>query len=62
MTQMTGGDTLQAETYAKTNSCSASPRANLVAKGRGFETYTLACTNGDTMMVRCEFGNCRALK
>ena len=36
--------------------------AHLAAKGPGFETYSVACATGDTMMVRCEFGNCRALR
>jgi len=58
----TGADALQAEQYAKQQQCSASASASLVAKGAGFETYSLACANGDAMMVRCEFGNCRALR
>lgn len=36
--------------------------AVFVAKGPGFETYSVACTSGDSMMVRCEFGSCRALR
>lgn len=59
---LSGTDTIQAEKYAREQSCSAEPHASLAAKGAGFETFSLACTNGDTMMVRCEFGNCRALR
>ena len=58
----TGEDTINAERVAKEQSCAVAPRAALVAKGPGFETYSAVCTSGDTMMVRCEFGNCRALK
>jgi len=60
---VTGGqELLQAERFAKAQACHASPQAALAAKGPGFETYSVACSSGDTMMVRCEFGNCRALK
>lgn len=58
----TGEDTINAERVAKEQSCATQPRAALVAKGPGFETYSMACISGDTMMVRCEFGNCRALR
>jgi len=51
-----------AETVARNSQCSQQPRAGLVAKGPGFETYSVACSNGDAMMVRCEMGNCRAMR
>lgn len=35
---------------------------SLVTKGPGAETYSAACANGDTLIVRCDFGNCRALR
>ena len=57
-----GVDMLQAERLARAQTCSGAPMPNLIAKGPGFETYSVACSNGDTMMVRCEFGNCRSLK
>lgn len=57
-----GQDVLTAQAFAKTQRCAADPRATLVAKGPGFETYSLLCANADTMVVRCEFGNCRALR
>lgn len=50
------------ERLPETKSCSSSPRATLVAKGPGFESYTVACQNGDAIVVRCEFGNCRVLQ
>lgn len=36
--------------------------AVLAAKGPGYETYSMACVSGDTLMIRCEMGNCRALR
>jgi hypothetical protein len=53
---------LGAERLAKDQNCAAQPSATLLAKGPGFETYSVACSNGDVLMVRCEFGKCRALK
>lgn len=58
----TGTDTYNAERLAKEQSCAALPRAALSAKGAGFETYSVACANGDTIAIRCEFGNCRVLR
>ena len=62
MRSETGTDTMQAEMFAKEQRCAATPRASRVAKRTGFETYSLLCANGSTMTVRCEFGNCRALR
>lgn len=57
-----GADTPQAEQHARAHSCTPNPTAFLIAKGPGFETFGIACTSGDTIMVRCEFGNCRTLR
>lgn len=57
-----GADALQAENYARGQSCNANPRAALIAKGAGFETFSVDCSGGDPIMVRCEFGNCRTLR
>lgn len=57
-----GQDGFQAERLAKAQSCSQEPRADLVATGPGFEAYSVTCTNGDAMSIRCEFGNCRVLR
>ena len=57
-----GKDAFQAEHLPAAKACSSQPRAVLSAKGAGFETYMVACSNGDTLAVRCEFGNCRALR
>ncbi|WP_077000110.1 hypothetical protein [Variovorax sp. KK3] len=58
--RVTGRDTYTAEQFAKSRSCAAVPMANLVDKGPGFERYSVACSNGQSLAVRCEFGNCRA--
>ncbi len=57
-----GESDFQVQRVAKDQSCNAQPQPALAAKGAGFETYTVACTNGDSLMVRCEFGNCRVLR
>ncbi|CAM5797793.1 hypothetical protein [Rhizobacter fulvus] len=57
-----GQDGFNAERLAKSQSCSAIPRAVLTGKGPGFETYSVACESGDALSMRCEFGNCRVLK
>lgn len=57
-----GTDTFNAERLARSQSCSEQPLASLVAKGPGFETFSVACANGDALAIRCEFGNCRVLR
>jgi hypothetical protein len=52
----------EAERAAKEKQCGVSPISTLTAKGAGFETYSVSCSNGDVMSVRCEFGNCRVLR
>jgi hypothetical protein len=52
----------QAEKFAKEQACTPTPALAMAAKGPGFETYSAACTSGDTLMIKCEFGNCRALR
>ena len=57
-----GKDLFQAERLPETRACNSQPRLSLTAKGGGYETYSVACTNGDALAIRCEFGNCRVLK
>ncbi|GKS73905.1 glycine zipper family protein [Acidovorax sp. SUPP950] len=57
-----GTDTFNAERLARDQSCTATPMAWLAAKGPGFETYTVPCSNGDALAIRCEFGQCRVLR
>ncbi|MDR2259548.1 MAG: Sbal_3080 family lipoprotein [Azoarcus sp.] len=42
--------------------CASAPAPVLTAKGGGAETYSIACDNGDVLIVRCEPGHCRTLK
>lgn len=60
--ERTGQDGFAAEAFARQQLCAATPRAVLVGKGPGFETYSVLCSNADLLMLRCEFGNCRALR
>ncbi len=55
----TGRDTYNAEQFAKARRCSVLPMATLIEKGPGYERHRIPCSNGETMAVRCEFGNCR---
>ena len=57
-----GQESRQVERMAKEASCSGEAPGILLAKGPGYETYSVACANGDVAMYRCEFRNCRALK
>lgn len=53
---------IEVEQLAKSVQCHTTPTATLSASGPGFETYSVPCSNGDALTVRCESGNCRALK
>lgn len=57
-----GSDSLAAERFAKGQACTNDPIASLTSKGPGFEIYSVRCANDDTLVVRCEWGNCRSLK
>ncbi|MGB3880142.1 MAG: glycine zipper family protein, partial [Diaphorobacter nitroreducens] len=57
-----GADAYSAERLAREQACHAQPVAALAAKGPGFETYSVPCSNGDALAIRCEFGNCRVLR
>lgn len=57
-----GKDAYVAERLARQLKCNDTSLATLVGKGAGYESYSMACTNGETLLIRCEFGNCRALK
>jgi Zn-dependent protease with chaperone function len=60
--QHPGKDSYTAERFAKDAKCYSTTPASLVAKGPGFETYSIQCEKAEVLIVRCEFGNCRALK
>lgn len=50
------------ERLPATKACNPTPQVQLAAAGPGNETYTIACVSGDVLTVKCEFGNCRALR
>ena len=56
----TGVDTYNVEQLAKAQRCNAMPLAQLVDKGPGYERHSVVCSSGQVMLVRCEFGHCRA--
>jgi hypothetical protein len=55
----TAGGAAGAERLAKDHRCAEAPFATLYSRSTSFETYTVACSNGTLMAVRCEFGKCR---
>lgn len=57
-----GTSSYEAERLPESRACAETARATLVAKGPGFETYAIACRNGDALAIRCEFGSCRVLR
>jgi hypothetical protein len=57
-----GKEAFVAERFAKEMGCSRDALGMLIGKGPGYESYSFQCMNGETLVVRCEFGNCRALK
>jgi len=52
----------QAERLPEVSACNQTRSVALVGAGPGFENYAVPCANGDSLAVRCEFGNCRVLK
>lgn len=59
---LVGQFSYQAERLPEVKACNPVPAAKLSGKGPGVESYTVACSNGDLLSVRCEFSNCRVLR
>ena len=57
-----GQNDFQVRRLARDQSCHSDGRPILVSTGPATEAYTVVCANGDSIAVRCEYGNCRALK
>ena len=57
-----GEDARTVERLPDVLACNPQPRSVLQKKLPGAALYTVACSNGDVLSVRCEFGNCRILK
>ena len=60
--RQTGTFAVEAERVARAQNCAATPVAVLTAKGAGFESFNVTCSNGDVLAITCEIGACRALK
>ncbi len=50
------------EALPEVKACNAHAIAGILGKGPGYENYSVQCTDGNTVLARCEFGNCRVLK
>lgn len=61
-TKGAGKDLIQAEKFARQQSCSPNLTPWPAAMEPGSETYSATCNNGATIIIRCEYGNCRALR
>jgi hypothetical protein len=57
-----GQFSVNAEKTAASANCTSQKPATLTASGPGYETFMVACPDGESLAVRCDFGNCRALK
>jgi membrane-associated protease RseP (regulator of RpoE activity) len=57
-----GQHEISVEKLAASENCAPQKPVTLTASGPGFETYIVSCPSGDVLAVRCELGNCRALK
>lgn len=57
-----GQERFQVSKLAQEMACHASPDPVMTASGTGFESYTVPCSNGDALSIRCDLSNCRALK
>ncbi len=53
---------LGAQKAALSENCPTNQPTKLTDSGPGFESYSVGCTNDETVAVRCDFGNCRVLK
>lgn len=53
---------VEAERLARSEQCATTPVSSLTGKGPGFETYSVSCSSGDVLSVRCDFGTCRVLR
>lgn len=61
--QPSGRDVVVAEKLARELGCATRDTVGkLLGKGPGQETYSFQCANGETLVLRCEFGNCRPLR
>lgn len=58
-----GPDSRLVEAMTEAKACNPRPIAILVGQALASQSnYTVACTSGDSLLVRCEYGTCRALR
>lgn len=57
-----GQDSFQVEQMARRAGCDPNAQSQLVGKSGQLEAYNLTCGNGETLRVRCEWGNCTVSK
>lgn len=58
----TGDRSHDIERMGAVRECHPAPRAMIIAKGPGFENYSVTCLNGDALTLRCEAAGCRVLR
>ena len=61
-TAVSGQDSFAARRLAQSLQCNADPSPVMLGKSPGSETYSVACSNGDALAIRCDFGTCRPFK
>ena len=61
-TTASGQDSFTARRLAQSLQCNADPSPVMLEKGPGSETYSVACSSGDALAIRCDFGTCRPMK
>lgn len=52
---------MSAEAMAKQKQCTSNPRAVLNARGPATEVYTVGCNDGNTLMLKCTWGECKTI-
>ncbi len=50
------------ERMPEVKACNSQPTAKLASTAPSTEVYTIQCSGGDVLMVRCEFRSCRVLR
>lgn len=61
-THQVGRFSYEAEQLSEVRMCNPLPVAKLNARGPDFESFTVACTDGDAVAVRCQGNGCRVLQ
>lgn len=62
MAQVLGQDARVAELLAAQQMCTDKPLANRTETGPGYDVYSITCSGGNVLKVRCGGGSCRVVK